>query len=302
MNQIFTTPFEWIAVWLRKLSLSGNSGNCIAIILYIIICCLPAIAFLLLCLRKKKIRADYLLLVCSAALFIGIYLMINPGLMTPYFRYSIPMINLAISTTLWSIFICYIILRVLAIIRYANEINLAKIAQVFIILVMIISIINICFIKLPKLWASANQTGPDLYSRIISSEDGAVMLDNGSMRSFQSDRIPLLLCDLVPSLLFIWVLIASFRLCRSLKDNHFTDQTIQDAGALSHLCVRVLCITAVLEVVRNILQLLMLPSLSDTTFTVSLPIIEILLTVKAFILAKKFETAHTLEEENEAFI
>lgn len=273
MNQIFTTPFEWIAVWLRKLSLSGNSGNCIAIILYIIICCLPAIAFLLLCLRKKKIRADYLLLVCSAALFIGIYLMINPGLMTPYFRYSIPMINLAISTTLWSIFICYIILRVLAIIRYANEINLAKIAQVFIILVM-----------------------------IISSEDGAVMLDNGSMRSFQSDRIPLLLCDLVPSLLFIWVLIASFRLCRSLKDNHFTDQTIQDAGALSHLCVRVLCITAVLEVVRNILQLLMLPSLSDTTFTVSLPIIEILLTVTAFILAKKFETAHTLEEENEAFI
>lgn len=272
MNQIFTTPFEWIAVWLRKLSLSGNSGNCIAIILYIIICCLPAIAFLLLCLRKKKIRADYLLLVCSAALFIGIYLMINPGLMTPYFRYSIPMINLA------------------------------KIAQVFIILVMIISIINICFIKLPKLWASANQTGPDLYSRIISSEDGAVMLDNGSMRSFQSDRIPLLLCDLVPSLLFIWVLIASFRLCRSLKDNHFTDQTIQDAGALSHLCIRVLCITAVLEVVRNILQLLMLPSLSDTTFTVSLPIIEILLTVTAFILAKKFETAHTLEEENEAFI
>lgn len=217
MNQIFTTPFEWIAIWLRKLSLSGNSGNCIAIILYIIICCLPAIAFLLLCLRKKKIRADYLLLVCSAALFIGIYLMINPGLMTPYFRYSIPMINLAISTSLWSIFICYIILRVLAMIRYANEINLAKIAQVFIILVMIISIINICFIKLPKLWASANQTGPDLYSRIISSEDGAVMLDNGSMRSFQPDRIPLLLCDLVPSLLFIWVLIASFRLCRSLK-------------------------------------------------------------------------------------
>lgn len=85
MNQIFTTPFEWIAVWLRKLSLSGNSGNCIAIILYIIICCLPAIAFLLLCLRKKKIRADYLLLVCSAALFIGIYLMINPGLMPPIF-------------------------------------------------------------------------------------------------------------------------------------------------------------------------------------------------------------------------
>ena len=187
-------------------------------------------------------------------------------------------------------------------IRHANEINLAKIAQVFIILVMIITIINICFIKLPKLWASADQTGPDLYSRIISSEDGAVMLDNGSMGSFQPDRIPLLLCDLVPSLLFIWVLIASFRLCRSLKDNHFTDQTIQDAGALSHLCVRVLCITAVLEVVRNILQLLMLPSLSDTTFTVSLPIIEILLTVTAFILAKKFETAHTLEEENEAFI
>lgn len=236
MNQIFTTPFEWIAVWLRKLSLSGSSGNCIAIILYIIICCLPAIAFLLLCLRKKKIRADYLLLVCSAALFIGIYLMINPGLMTPYFRYSIPMIDLAISTTLWSIFICYIILRVLAMIRHANEINLAKIAQVFIILVMIITIINICFIKLPKLWASADQTGPDLYSRIISSEDGAVMLDNGSMGSFQPDRIPLLLCDLVPSLLFIWVLIASFRLCRSLKDNHFTDQTIQDAEN-SPICV-----------------------------------------------------------------
>ena len=34
MNQIFTTPFEWIAVWLRKLSLSGSSGNCIDHTLY----------------------------------------------------------------------------------------------------------------------------------------------------------------------------------------------------------------------------------------------------------------------------
>ncbi len=114
---------------------------------YIIICCLPAIAFLLLCLRKKKIRAD---LSVTRMLCCPLYRHLpddKSGAYAPYFRYSIPMISLAISTTLWSIFICYIILRVLAIIRYANEINLAKIAQVFIILVMIISIINICFIK-----------------------------------------------------------------------------------------------------------------------------------------------------------
>lgn len=298
----FLFPFEWIAAWLRKLSLSGSSGNYIAITLYIIICSLPAIAFLLLCLRSKKIHADHLLLLCSAALFTGIYLMINPGLLTTNFHCSIPMLNLAVSTTLWSVFVCYIIFRILAMIERANELNLVKIAQFSIILVMILSILNICFIKLPDLITHLKQPDSELYSQIVSSTDGIVSLDNSISNSSSFACILLFLCDLLPSLLFIWVLSASLRLCRTLKDSHFSDQTADAASALSHLCIRVLCITAVLEVVRNILQLLMLPTLSDTNFTLSLPVIEIVLTVMAFILAKRFETAHTLEEENEAFI
>ena len=71
--------FAYIAKWLREMSLAGGAQNVLAIFMFCLIGCMPLAGFIVLCIRNRKIDADYLLLGLSAVLFIGIYLMINPG-------------------------------------------------------------------------------------------------------------------------------------------------------------------------------------------------------------------------------
>ena len=70
-------PFTLLGKGLRVLSLSGPAGNIAAIVIYVTVCLLP----LVLILRKKKDKEDWLLVLGSAMLFYVLYLMINPGLM-----------------------------------------------------------------------------------------------------------------------------------------------------------------------------------------------------------------------------
>ena len=65
--------FAYIAKWLREMSLAGGAQNVLAICMFCLIGCVPLAGFIVLCIRNRKIDADYLLLGLSAVLFIGIY-------------------------------------------------------------------------------------------------------------------------------------------------------------------------------------------------------------------------------------
>lgn len=300
MNNIFTIPFEPIARLLRRLSLSGTAGNRGAILLYSVICLLPIAAFFLLKLKKRANRTDAMLWFISAALFFGIYLLINPGLLITSNMVSVDMVNTAISVTLWSILLCYAVIRILYTINRMNAINLPIIAQVCIILSIAFSVLNVLLIKLPSFIRTLKANiDTDMISAIFSETNAGFP---GSGMTSSAWLIFDFIFDLLSTLLFIWVLVVAFQLCRSIKETHFSTETIHAASKLSKTSSAILCITVILEVAKNMIQCLMLSSIANTNFTVSLPIIEILLVTITFIIAKKFETAHAIEEENEAFI
>lgn len=96
--------FAYIAKWLREMSLAGGAQNVLAICMFCLIGCVPLAGFIVLCIRNRKIDADYLLLGLSAVLFIGIYMMINPGyVIDGNTLVTSDMLNLTISSVIWSV-------------------------------------------------------------------------------------------------------------------------------------------------------------------------------------------------------
>ena len=75
----FTFPLEQIGLFFRTLSLSGKIGNIIALILYTLLCLSPVLIYFYLRLKKRNVCIDNWLFVLSAAMFVVVYLMINPG-------------------------------------------------------------------------------------------------------------------------------------------------------------------------------------------------------------------------------
>ena len=106
---IITQPLILLGEGLRKLSLSGNVGNIIAIIVYVGICLLP----LIFVIRRKWRKENLLLPVLSGMLAYGLYHLINPGLMSEYM--SGKMGSEICAHAIYSVFIAWIVLRVSAI-------------------------------------------------------------------------------------------------------------------------------------------------------------------------------------------
>lgn len=100
-------PFTLLGKGLRALSLSGSAGNIAAIVIYATVCILP----LVLILRKKKEKEDWLLVLGSAMLFYVLYLMINPGLMPKGMDSDVG--SVILSGTVFSIFVSWGILKLL---------------------------------------------------------------------------------------------------------------------------------------------------------------------------------------------
>ena len=100
-------PFTLLGKGLRALSLSGSAGNIAAIVIYATVCILP----LVLILRKKKEKEDWLLVLGSAMLFYVLYLMINPGLMPNGMSSNVGSVILC--GTVVSVFVSWGILKLL---------------------------------------------------------------------------------------------------------------------------------------------------------------------------------------------
>lgn len=114
LSGLFSTliafPFEQIGAGLRVLSLSGAVGNVVAIILYMLLGLIPAGIWGFLHWRKKSEPLDIMLLVISALLFVTLYYMINPGLLST----GVPGTGKwSLGSTFYSVLLGYLLIRIL---------------------------------------------------------------------------------------------------------------------------------------------------------------------------------------------
>lgn len=190
--------FAYIAVWLRNMSLAGGGQNAFAIFMFCLIGCMPLAGFIVLCIRNRKIDADYLLLGLSAVLFIGIYMMINPGyVIDGNALVTSDMLNLAISSVIWSVLACYAVLRIVESIDKADSTQIVEIIKKIIGVIVVFTAFVIVCVSLPEL-VRTNRTNA------------------GAMPGDAGWAVILFIFQLVNAALVIWVLIRGYRLCNSI--------------------------------------------------------------------------------------
>ena len=100
-------PFVACAKGLRWLSLSGSTGNILAIVLLILLGLTP----LLLKIRKKWAPVDLLLLLCCGAIWAAEYYLINPGLLPITLSGSVGQLTLC--GIVWELLLCWAVIRLL---------------------------------------------------------------------------------------------------------------------------------------------------------------------------------------------
>ena len=110
VEAVLSFPLAPIGNWLRRLSLSGGAGNALAIVLYVLICLLPAGLCLFRWLKGKRCAEDLLLPAASAALFYSLYLLINPAMAEA--RYSL-MAKPALNGLVWVLIAAWLVLALL---------------------------------------------------------------------------------------------------------------------------------------------------------------------------------------------
>ncbi len=276
--------FAYIAEWLRNMSLAGGAQNVFAIFMFCLIGCVPLAVFIVLSIRKMKIDADYMLLGLSAALFIGIYMMINPGyIIDENAMITFDMLDLAISSVIWSVLACYVVLRIVESIDRADRTQIVQIIKKIICVIVVFTAFVIVCVSLPEL------------VRTYRTNAGAMSSDAGW-------AVMLFIFQLVNAALVILVLIRGYRLCNSIIENEYSDETIRMAERLSKTSKRVISAMVILELSKNVFQLFIMTTLSNADFKISLPLYELIILVGVYMGVRNLAKTKEIKEENDSYI
>lgn len=296
LPQVFSTliafPFEQIGILLRMLSLSGAPGNAISIVLYLAICLIPA--FVLFFIRKKRglYSEDTLLAILSAVLFVVIYLMINPGLLsTRIGGFDALSIGKALLGGIaYSILIGYILLRILRQIYAADTYRLQK------YLVVLLYIINILLVYV----VFGGQFGI-----LLDSFDTLRAGNTGNEQNLGMSYIFLVLKYLVNVLPYVLVILVIFHgqdLLSELSIDRYSETTVAAAEKLSGKCGLALIITVISNIGFNLLQLVFFKKLLVVKGSVQIPLLSITFVLAAFLLAQYIRENKQLKDDNDMFI
>lgn len=287
-TSVIAFPFEQIALGLRALSLSGQFGNAIAIILYAVFCLVPVLLLSVIGKKRRLVLEDALLPLLSLVLFAVIYLMINPGIIrTPA---STVVVNSFLGTVAWSVIAKYILLRVLRILYTADVSRLQRYMAILlhILAALFVSIaFGVCF--------------SDFLNNIGTLRDA----NKGTEDSLWVSYIFLglqYLVNALPYVLDAWVVFAGIRLLTEFQVNRYSQAAVDAAQNLSQRCCKALIIIVVTSVGFNLLQLAFVNSLRVLNATVQIPFLSIAFLLAALLLAQYIRENKQLKDENDMFV
>lgn len=281
-------PFEQIALGLRSLSLSGQFGNAIAILLYAVFCLLPVTLLPIIRRKRRLVLEDALLPLLSLVLFAVVYLMINPGIIrTPA---STVAVKAFLGTVAWSVIAKYFLLRVFRLFYTADVTMLQKYMAVllYVLAALFVAIaFGVCF--------------GDFLNTIRALRDGNKGTENGLWVSYIFLGLQYLV-NALPYVLDAWVVFAGIRLLTELQANRYSQAAVDAAQNLSQRCCKALIIIVVTSVGFNLLQLAFVNSLRVISATVQVPIPSIAFLLAVLLLAQYIGENKQLKEDNDLIV
>lgn len=287
-------PFEQIGMGLRLLSLTGKLGNSLALSLYAVFCFLPLL-FLLMARSKRKLHIeDALLALLSAALFVSLYLMINPAYIGNMFggigETGLTIGKAVLGGTLWSILFGYLILRVL---RLSFESGTEKLqgyvsAGLFILIFLFVwAVFGVCFGEMLNSFSTlqAGNTG---------NESGL-----GTTYVFLVLRF---IVDALPYVLDAITVFLALDLLAAMRADRYSEQTEALALRLSRWCIKALAAVVASAVSLNLLQLIFARSLRIIDSELSIPVVSVLFVLAVLLFARLVSENRRLKGDNDLFI
>ena len=286
-------PFEQIGMGLRSLSVSGTAGNIAALVIYGVLCLLP-MAYLFMRALKKRLRLeDGLLVLLSAVLFAVLYWMINPAYLAQHFGSAeLADANMALSgIVVYSVLTGYIILRAMRAFTQSGTGSMLRYLRILLGVICVIFVYAIFGSELSGLVAAMKQL-----AEVNTALDGSHLLPSYIFLIVQY------LVSVLPHTLSVVVIIEGFDLAKALEENQYGEAVVSSAQKISRIC-RVSVVAIMLsQIAANILQLVLGAVVHASYYTLSIPLLSIVFVLAALLLAKYFEQARQLKDDNDSII
>jgi hypothetical protein len=285
-------PFEQIGLGLRALSLSGGPGNAIAIAIYVLLGLSPLAAILLLRKRRTLFPEDGLLALLSVALFVNLYLMINPGFggMVTSGPAGQAIGKAILGGVIYSIVCGYVILRALRLFFRSDAKRLIRYMKIM------LAILGVIFV-----YIAFGYCVSDMLDSVVNLRAGNVGNENllGPSYAFLALRFVI---NALPFILDMPVVFAALRLIAALQAGRYSRATVEATERMSRLCITVLVVTVLTNIAFNVLQLLFVKTILTVNVAVIIPVISVAFVLAALLLTRFAAENKALKDDNDMFI
>jgi len=291
-STVMAFPFEQIGLGLRHLSLSGELGNIVAIVLYIAICLIPAAIVLILWKKRKLYAEDGLLVLLSAVLFVVLYVMINPGALriSTGGAVGLTVVKTIYGSVAYSIICGYIILRVL------RRITIGKADKNIKYISVMLCLLNMLFVYM--IFGAGLH---DVIGHFAALRGGNI----GNEHLLGPSYIFLVLqffVDALPHVMNILIVFSALRLLYEMKEDRFSIETVTAAKQTTRLCTIALVAITLANIAFNVLPILFIGTLLVINVSVQIPILSIIFVMVALLLTRIITENKQLKDDNDMFI
>ena len=280
--ELCSAPFMLVGGGLRSLSLSGFGGNLAAWMVVLVVSALP----LLLMRKHSRKKEDLLLVLSCGAVFAMLYYAVNPGLLDELSGKFYPIAALC---TALSLLVGWWVLRLLLRLEGEKAQNLARALAV---------LLTACAL----LMAFASAYGPmgDTLTLQARFDSGDFM---GRSRSLSITvlvfttgiRIGL-------KVLAAQLMLLGAGLARELGRMEFDEQAVTFCQKTAGDCVKVVRRTVEGTAAINLLQLVFLSRLYDSSFQLEFPLLTLALAAGLYLLCRFLEQGHRLQLDSDSII
>lgn len=265
---LFKLPCGFFVDLLWELAMMGKGWRIFAIVLYVLVCLIPALVLLLLSRRRKPYREDWLLLLMSAALFI----FIGRALSSHWDIYST-----CAQMGLLSVLVAWLVLRLLRYFNASDDARLVKLARIAVVLLGL------------------------LFGFVAGWT--LIGMAAGLLAGFQFSLLADGLSGAATVVILIFGCLLALRLINTLgPDGRITDETVAEAEGFYRYSAKALASIVLISMGADLAKLLLIKLSNDNNVNVSLPILPLIFCLAALIVSRFIAAHKQLRDDNDLFV
>lgn len=254
------------ALW--ELAMTGEGWRIFAIVIYALVCLLPALGLLLIRRRRRPYREDWLLLLLSAALF----LLLGRALDSRREMYPV-----FAQMGLFSVLTAWLALRLLRYFGASDDARLVKLSRAAVVLLGLIYAF------------AAGWT-------LVSAAAGLI---SGFQLSTLADGVS----GCATAAILVACCLRALRLVNTLgPGGELTDESVAEAGGFYRFSAGALAAIVLVSMCADLVKLLFIELSSESSVNVSLPILPLIFCLAALIVSRFMAAHKRLRDDNDLFV